>query len=433
MKILGRWLAPGLVPLPVLLPACLWFAIGLEPRAHSQIAVSWTNLHPVSSWYSYANTTTGDRQAGQFYVNASGKYHAALWSGTVGSLVDLHPAGADSSRVSASDATQQVGYASMGGKNHAACWSGSAASFVDLTPAWANNSEAFGVFNSQQVGWCSLTNPSSGAHAVLWSGSAGSAVDLHPSGWKSSCAYATSGSQQVGYVEKYSSGNQYAALWSGSAASFVELGPEWWSSTTVIWSSAGAIGGTNQAGFYQLYNEFVSKAALWSGSPGSFVSLHPIGATASAVWATTDTLQAGLATINGQQCLGVWRGTAQSFVNLGPLAAGLGTGLTNLSVRGMSIQRNTIHLVGSVNSQAVALRIQLLPPNLYLAGVQSIGATQVVTLNWTNNAVLSILESRGALGSAWGVASGLLATNANWYSATTTNLDPVRFFRLRGL
>src|SRR5437899_1840905 len=136
---------------------CLCFVISslFGLRAHAQFTVTSANLHPVSSSYSYATAATETQQAGQIYVGA--KYHAALWAGTVASLVDLHPAVADTTWVNAVDGTQQVGYANIGGKSRAAFWSGTAASFADLTPSWAQSSEVLGVFNSQQVGWCNPT------------------------------------------------------------------------------------------------------------------------------------------------------------------------------------------------------------------------------------------------------------------------------------
>jgi hypothetical protein len=401
---------------------------GLE--AHGQIKVTWANLHPAPAWYSYANAAGETQQAGQYFYNGTA-YHAALWSGTAGSMVDLHPAAAAMSWVDAAATGQQVGYASIAGQSRAAFWAGTAASFVDLTPSWASSAEALGVGYAQQVGWCNLTNPSSGVHAVLWSGSANSCVDLHPTGWRSSQAYATTGSSQVGGVTKYGSGNEYAALWAGSVASFVELGPESCNGITVIWSRAVAAGGTNQAGFYQLYSDLIIKAAMWSGSSQSFVNLHPSGATTSTALATTDTLQAGTANINGQVCLGVWRGTAQSFVNLGAINCGLGTGLTNLEVRGISIQGNTLYLAGDVSSQAVVVKAVLLPPSLRLANLQSQGSTQIVSLTWTNNGVSSVLESGDTPVSGWKTAGGVRTTNANSYAAIVTNIASVQFFRLR--
>ena len=136
--------------------------------------------------------------------------------------------------------------------------------------------------------------------------------------------------------------------------------------------------------------------------------------------------------MNGQLCLAIWRGTAESFVNLGPVNSGLGTGLTNLTVRGISIEGNTLFLAGDADSQAVALKIKLLPPMLHLVKAQPSGGAQVVTLTWTNNGVPCPLESSDAPNSGWHSAGGLRMTNENIYSAVVTNTASARFFRLRG-
>ncbi len=190
------------------------FLAGLQ--AQGQFSVTWTNLHPSSSLYSYANCASQSQQFGQIYV--SNKYHAALWSGTVDTLVDLHPPGADFSWVTAANDGQQVGYVVIGARGHAGLWSGTAASFAALTPPWADSSEALGVGNSQQVGSCSLTNPSSGVHAALWSGNSNSCVDLQPPFWKIRRHPTTRGGNQVGAVTEYVTGNEFTALWSGTPA-----------------------------------------------------------------------------------------------------------------------------------------------------------------------------------------------------------------------
>ena len=63
-------------------------------------------------------------------------YRASLWSGTAGSWVDLHPAGASESVALGTSGTQQVGAARVedvvGGVYRASLWSGTAASWVDL-------------------------------------------------------------------------------------------------------------------------------------------------------------------------------------------------------------------------------------------------------------------------------------------------------------
>jgi hypothetical protein len=404
---------------------CVWGSLGaiVAAPASGQISATCSNLHPAGSLYSYANGVGGAQQVGQIYVGTV--YHAALWSGSVGSLVDLHPVGAASSVAYALSGSQQAGSAVIGGKYHAAMWSGTATSFMDLNPASATTSEALGIGGSQQVGYIGY---GFGRHAALWSGTSDSFVDLHPTGYQYSTAYATSGSNQVGSVQLYD-GNTHAAQWSGTANSFVDLGPGWWNSTSVPRSEAGAVGGTNKAGFYQLNNESVIKAALWSGT--AFVSLHPDGASASQVVATTDSMQVGFATIGGQDCLGYWRGTAQSFVNFGPLATGFGTGYSNVVLKGIWIDGSVIHLAGDANSQAIYCRIQLHPARLILAGAQTRAEVNILTLTWTNNGVPCVLESSDTPTSGWGMTSAPQTTNAGWVSTIVTNAAPAQYFRLR--
>src|SRR3954462_11327709 len=105
-----------------------------------------TALHPPNWTYSKASATDGTRQVG--YVEGqnppySGR-RAALWSGTPESLVLLWPLSDwGSSEAFSIAGTQQVGYldrsfcGNEGGctyRIHAALWSGTAESWVDLHP-----------------------------------------------------------------------------------------------------------------------------------------------------------------------------------------------------------------------------------------------------------------------------------------------------------
>jgi hypothetical protein len=143
---------------------------------------------------------------------------AALWEGTSGSYVDLHPAVAMSSSARGASGGVQVGSASVPDAQ-AALWSGSADSFTSLHPAGATLSRAFGVHEGQQVGWAIFdTEP----NAVLWTGSAASAVNLHPAGASISEAWAAvhSGVQAGVAVLQ---GVLHAGLWTGSAESWFSL------------------------------------------------------------------------------------------------------------------------------------------------------------------------------------------------------------------
>jgi len=192
------------------------------------------------------------------------------------------------------------------------------------------------------------------------------------------------------------------------------------------------MGGTNIVGAYQLYNQPGSRAALWTGNPPSFVSLHPIGATDSPAWETTDTTQVGTATVAGQLCLAIWHGTPESFVNLGPFATGFGSGVTNIDPHGMWIEGNVIHMVGDRSSRAISCTIQLLPPLLKVEGVQGQGSSKIITLSWTNNGSQCVLEYNDSIGSGWQTVPQTPTTDGNMLSTGVTNAGPAGFFRLRG-
>jgi hypothetical protein len=64
---------------------------------------------------------------------------AALWSGTPGSYVSLHPLGATSSDAWDIDGGYQVGFSNFGGLTTASLWTGTAGSFFDLGSVLPSN------------------------------------------------------------------------------------------------------------------------------------------------------------------------------------------------------------------------------------------------------------------------------------------------------
>lgn len=144
--------------------------------------------------------------------------HAALWSGTANSFLDLHPCCyATESWAYGVSGIQQVGYFTISGYDHACLWKGTSNSVVDLSPTFASYSVAVATSGSNQVGYLRF-GPYT--HAVMWSGGPGY-VDLHPAGATDSDCLAASGNQQAGYA---TIGNDYhAGLWSGTALSFIDL------------------------------------------------------------------------------------------------------------------------------------------------------------------------------------------------------------------
>ncbi len=134
-------------------------------------------LHPDSVHNSFASAVEGGKQYGSIQTPFPFTNHAAMWSGTPASFIDLHPAGAGSSGISGVGDGQQVGGAQFAGVGHAGLWAGSAASFRDLHPAGASSSSLSAADGGLQVGSATVGGV---GHAGAWLGSAESFLDLHP-------------------------------------------------------------------------------------------------------------------------------------------------------------------------------------------------------------------------------------------------------------
>ncbi|MEX2218956.1 MAG: hypothetical protein WD749_09370 [Phycisphaerales bacterium] len=187
-------------------------------------ATLWTtggivSLHPPAATIgSLAYAMAGNQQVGDAIVAVSVS-HAALWTGSSGSFVDLHPAGATDSRARATDGTFQGGWTLGGGANRAALWAGTAASHVSLHPAGGLSSRIFGMAPGEQVGVARFFG--SNDHAALWRGSAASYLDMNPPGAGLSTLNATCGVAQVGYANL--GGVNGAGVWFGTPESFLSL------------------------------------------------------------------------------------------------------------------------------------------------------------------------------------------------------------------
>ena len=328
----------------------LLVGVALIAAAGSVFAGTWTvtNLGPSGSSSSTASCAWGTQQAGTAHIGDS--THAGIWSGTAGSWVDLNPSGAAGSSAGAICGTQQAGYCIIGyisggmlcGYLHAAMWSGTADSWVDLHPSCAVGSFAYGTSGTQQAGcvyryidsvWC--------VHASMWSGTAASWIDLNPAGSTDSIAYATSGGQQTGW--SYIDGVEHAGLWSGTAGSWVDLNPFGAAS-----SAAYAICGNQQAGSAAI--DGTSHAGIWSENASSWVDLNPAEATKSIAAATCEIAQAGYAIIDGKSHAGMWTGTATSWMDLHAL---LPAGVYDTSrAMGIYTSGNTTWVCGYANNIA---------------------------------------------------------------------------------
>lgn len=250
------------LPRPFLFVAA---AAAFAPQAHAQ----WTYqvLHPAGAVNSRAAAGAAGGQAGTVQPTA-GVRHAAAWSGTAASFVDLHVAGFAHSSCFGGDGTVQVGAVeTAGGSYYASMWTGTPGSYVDLNPAGAIASNAVSVSGGKQGGFAVFGNL---ARPGTWSGTAGSFVDLTPAGFNGNGAVNdVEGGLAVGHVQK--NGVYSAGLWTGSAASWVELA-----------TNAFAYGtdGTQQVGSLLIGGSSL-HACVWSGSGASVVDLAPPGSTTS--------------------------------------------------------------------------------------------------------------------------------------------------------
>jgi hypothetical protein len=291
--------------------ACLW----------AGSAFSYVDLSPNGYWDSEALATTGKQQAGHYY-NPFQQHCAGFWSGSSDSYVSLSapnasPPGVQDGVVYAISGAHQVGVATMLDVNptaHAALWSGSISSFVDLNPdaSVARKSYAYACTDSKQGGEIILPSDAWGSspHAALWSGTAASCVDLHPVGAASSVVFGMSDSFQAGkavfYI--YSQPHPHAALWSGTAASFVDLNP----ADPDVTSTAYAACGPLQAGECRRTGSL--HAVIWSGTAASMVDLHSVLGTnysessARGIWTdgTTIRVVGGATYFNGMNHAMLW-------------------------------------------------------------------------------------------------------------------------------
>ena len=251
--------------------AVLLAITGLAMRANAQYTV--TDLTPAGYTSNFGNGIASGMQVGSGAPTASVISHALLWSGTAGSVVDLHPSSYTGGSVANGlSGGTQVGYGaiSLGGATHALKWTGTAASFVDLNGSFSM-SGAHGVSGSAIVGFGTVSSGDN--HAVLWAaGTVGSVVDLNPTGSPGSIAYGVDGSHQVG-VQLLSTGSpNHALLWSGTAGSVVDLNPTGYG-TSIAWGVSGSV----QVGQAIPTGAVFSHALMWSGTAASFVDLNPTG------------------------------------------------------------------------------------------------------------------------------------------------------------
>lgn len=304
--------------------AALFSLLGFAGLAAVPASAQWSamSLHPSSSPpinNSRVQDIAGGQQVG--FVNFP-QPHAALWTGSAASFMDLAPAGSGSSTAWGTDGSFQAGNASFGGEAHAGTWSGTAASWLDLHPAGATLSSARAISGGQQAGIVRFDESTN--NAALWSGSAASFVNLHPAGATDSFASAVGGGRQGGSATI--GGQFHASLWTGTADTWQDLQPAGATRSKIVGMDAAQQVGDALFGSS-------GHASLWTGTGASWVDLNPAGATISEALDVFAGFQAGSAGFGSQFHAGMWNGTAASWEDLSVyLPAGYGT-----SSRAMSI------------------------------------------------------------------------------------------------
>lgn len=307
----------------------------------------------------------------------------------------------------ATDDVQQCGYAYWG-NSHAALWSGSAASFVDLSAGF-NATYCNGVHGGQQVGYGeTFIYTVAIQHAIVWTGSAASRVDLHPMifGYPFSKAMGVRSGQQVGFVSQIhypimDSGpvlGSHAVLWTGTATSAVDLTPAGYDSAQAL-----ATNGTQQGGWARVaLGASQMHAILWTGTAASAVDLNPAMFTDSRITALTDTKQVGDGWVGPAYQAGsvrhalVWTGTADSVVDLNQY---LPTGYTQAVATGIDANGNVAGYAYNTFSQGMDI-----PPDaiavVFAPGQGAPAALSSLSLTPSNVAPGAVLQGVVSIPSA---------------------------------
>lgn len=273
----------------------------------------WTSidLHPAGAQSSRANAIRNGITVGA--ADSTG----ALWTGSAASYVNM-----GGSRILGTDGVQQVGTGFQG----TAIWTGTPGSvnyvLSSSPPGYAAfGTEARGVYAGMQVGgtgYIALVGGNNHIEAGYWLDTTASYTSLHPANATHSIAEATHNQAQVGSVNLTSTpGNwlpEHAALWY-SNPNFVDLHPAGAVSSIAYDIYSGVQVGSANYGSTPI-------AAMWTGSAASFTSLHPAvpNVIASELFGTYNGVQAGyvtLSTVKGNfEHASFWSNTSQSWVDL---------------------------------------------------------------------------------------------------------------------
>lgn len=322
---------PGLRALVPLAAVVAWSMLGCAESAHGQ-TFSWTvvNLHPADAESSFAFDATTTEIAGFAYF--AGAQRAGRWTGTPRVWSMLHTTGPEWSAALATKGGQQVGYTwPTTTSEQAALWTGSPGSWVGLHPAGAVYSAASDTNAGMQCGGARINDV---IQAGLWQGTAASWTSLHPAGAVESYAHTIFQNQQGGYARFL--GQPRAGIWNGSASSWTDLTPKGAMGGDVLDNEAGA-----QVGYAMVL--FQKRASRWMGTPESWQDLHPFGASESIAYAIASGRPAGYASYNGNRHAMLWHG---GFTGPIDLSSHLDGNWGDTIARSIVIQDQTVYIVG---------------------------------------------------------------------------------------
>ncbi len=260
-----------------LVAVCCCALAGLASGAAAQTVYTWRAivLHPPGAYRSEAYGVSLSGVSG--YIEAGDDPNidgASLWPSRVRPLILLTPQGWTWSRIDGADGAVQGGYVLyfQDGvfETHAALWSHTTESFIDLDPGPPFHcSSVTDVCSNQQVG--NVCHPSGQSHAAVWfNGDPKSVIDLHPAGAGWSWALATDGYRQGGRAAMQ--GTIVAVLWKGTAASAVVMHDPGGSFKT---SQINGMAPGAQVGSALLFQPLRDHAILWRDTPESWIDMHP--------------------------------------------------------------------------------------------------------------------------------------------------------------
>jgi hypothetical protein len=218
----GGQLQVGMVEGSFFCPQC-GFTVLDHAGMWSRTAASFARLHAPNHDVCVARATDGVRQVGDGFNATAGQTQALMWNGPNSTAVNMHPTGYTGSLLYSIWGNQQGGIIMgdpTGHEEHAALWTNTPASVVDLNPnSTFIMSKVNAVRNGLQVGSANpISNPNR-FQAIAWHGVAGTWINLHArlpypfTLWRSSAEGIDNLGNITGYVWNTTTGERRPVLW----------------------------------------------------------------------------------------------------------------------------------------------------------------------------------------------------------------------------